>query len=169
MTQPNEVQTVATVESPLIIRLPAGATELHLTRAGVGRLLDAATRVYIAKLPTDDVSVTLHLAMKQAARMLLWAMSKRRIPGWAEVPKLTRKDDAVAVVLRYMLENMFGEAIARSGGTVDVGAAVGAAQLVNGTTIEGDYGELISAVAGLVSGPEPEPTGEDVSRTGSAA
>lgn len=162
MTQPNP-------EAPLTIRLPAGATELVLTRAGVGRLLDAATRIYIAKLPTDDVSVTLHLAMKQAARMLLWAMSKRTLPGWSDVPRLTRKDDAVAVVLRYMLENMFGEAIARSGGFVDVGAAVVGAQLVNGATIEGEYGELVSAVAGLVSGPVVDATRADVPQPGSAA
>lgn len=148
----------------LTIKLPQAitVTEVTVTRDGLGRLLDAAAGVYLKNLPTDGGAVTLHLAMKQAARLLLWYAGKNPMPGWSAPPRLTRHDDATAVVIKYMLTNFFGEALRRSGGTIDAQAGADALTSASATQAEGEYGELVAAVAGLVSGPDATPSGGSV-------
>ena len=149
-----EPQSEQTAQDGLTVKLPQAitVTEFTVTHADLGRVLDAATRLYVRSRPTDDASITLHLAMKTAARALLWFMAKKPQAGWTQVPRLTRHDDASAVVIRYMLENFFGEAIRHSGGVIDATTAPKALAAPDSTTQQGDYGELVTALAGLVSG-----------------
>lgn len=164
-------------DSGLTVKLPQAitVTEFTVTRDGLGRVLDAATRLYLRSRPTDEASITLQLAMKAAARALLWFMAKKPQAGWTQVPRLTRHDDATAAVIRYMLENFFGEAIRHSGGVIDATAANPRALAAPDTTAapqgdyQGDYGELVTALAGLVSGPGAGPTRDELSSRGSAA
>lgn len=155
----------------LTVKLPSAitVTEFTVTRAGLGRVLDAASRLYLRSLPKDEAGITLHLAMKTAARVLLWFMAKKPQHGWSAVPRLTRHDDATAVVIRYMLENFFGEAIRHSGGVIDASAAPKALAAPDASAQQGDYGELVTALAGLVSGPGAGEPGDGLSPLGRAA
>lgn len=166
-----EPQSEQTAQDGLTVKLPQAitVTEFTVTHAGLGRVLDAATRLYVRSRPTDDASITLHLAMKTAARALLWFMAKKPQAGWSAVPRLTRHDDASAVVIRYMLENFFGEAIRHSGGVIDATTAPKALAAPDSTTQQGDYGELVTALAGLVSGPGAGEPSDTVPSLGCAA
>lgn len=168
----SDPDTPSEPDGGLTVKLPQAitVTEFTITREGLGRVLDAATRLYLRSRPTDEASITLQLAMKAAARALLWFMTKKPQAGWTQVPRLTRHDDATAAVIRYMLENFFGEAIRHSGGVIDTTAASPKALAApDNTAQQGDYGELVTALAGLVSGPGAGPTRDDVSPRGRAA
>ena len=97
--------------SDVRLRLPEGLHELRLSDEHFQQFLDFATQEYVRQMqPRDDASITLHLALKQAARMLLWFAGRSDV----HAPKLARKDDPVIVVIRYILTTLFQLLVTRA-------------------------------------------------------